>query len=258
MEISSIKNNIIYTDNRSIFQGNINEGSWPLLVEAAGVKGSDPFAQTEGVGAMLEVVGSESGMGGYEGAAVLTSTLMQLLKPLRRFQIPGQKMQGLVLEVWELYGGRMLAARFGCAEPPPLSAIPVFIQQKAEALRANVMALNEGSILDLIEQRIAAGIAGGRGSGIKREGEPAAGDSKRSHGEAVGGGARAKCFPALVGEECKKPGCTMDHVRGVPGVDTCPWRENCRRGSQCILAQSHLTAATLGTAAATPAPAATP
>ena len=49
----------------------------------------------------------------------------------------------------------------------------------------------------------------------------------------------AVCWPYLLGDLCKKPNCGKDHVRGVPGVDRCPYKENCHRGKACILAISH-------------------
>ena len=48
------------------------------------------------------------------------------------------------------------------------------------------------------------------------------------------------CWPFLLGDICKKPNCEKDHVRGVPGVDRCPYKDTCRRGKACRLATSHL------------------
>ena len=189
---------------------------------------------------MLEVVGKESGLGGYEDAARLPDKYLQnVFKPLRRCDIPPTKMQGLILIHLENYGGKLLAARHAATTPPALLTIPAFLEQQGIAVRTNVMAMGEGSIMAMIDQRVAERLSA---AGIKREGGPLNGEPKKSAPSEGMGLKRPKCYPALVGEECKRADCQLEHVLGEPGVDPCPWRDNCRRGAQCHLSWSHTTA----------------
>ena len=54
------------------------------------------------------------------------------------------------------------------------------------------------------------------------------------------GGLFATCWQYLLGDECKKgSNCDKLHIRGVPGVHQCPYKEKCYRGKSCPLAASH-------------------
>jgi len=54
------------------------------------------------------------------------------------------------------------------------------------------------------------------------------------------GSSKKICFVAFLGGKCERADCDRAHnVQGVPGIDKCPYGDDCRRKHSCPLAWSH-------------------
>jgi len=212
----------------------LNKQTVGELIIAAGAESSPPFQRCQEVANVLESISILTGVPGFEGASNLIGTIPA--------EVDAEALLDIFMDHLEEFGKDLNSAIHSG------SALPSILLLSEDTKNACAAMLAASRVQKFFFHRYGAVFGGGE----KRLADPGGADEERYAKSALrfnspatkisqpsGFKNRSTCYAVLLGGKCTRSGCERVHVKGVPGVDKCPFGETCNRKDSCLLAWSH-------------------